>query len=115
MADTTKPRAATLVGAMVNRVELSWSGASDNVGVARYEAWDNGPNGDKFLRTLDRDTRRYTTPPLEPGVHKLRIVTYDAAGNLANSNTVEVTILRGASGGDSPTTVVSATTAMQSA
>lgn len=109
MADTTKPRPATLTGAMVNRVELNWAGASDNVGVAKYEAWD----GDKFLRTLGRDTRTYTTPPLDPGVHKLRIVTYDAAGNPANSNIVEVTIMRAASGGASPTTVVSATTATQ--
>lgn len=79
---------------MQNRVELTWSGASDNVGIARYEAWD----GNTFLKRLDRETRLFTTPPLTPGQHKLRIVAYDAAGNYANSADVEVTILSASNG-----------------
>ncbi len=106
MADITKPRAPVVTAKMQNRVELTWSGASDNVGIARYEAWD----GKTFLKELDRETRVYTTPPLAVGQHKLRIVAYDAAGNHANSAEVEVTILAGGSGAVQS---VAATTAVQ--
>lgn len=88
MADTTKPQAATLTAELTQRAILKWSGARDNVGVARYEAWD----GATFLKALAPSTRQFTTPPLTPGVHKLRLVTYDAAGNHANSNTVTITV-----------------------
>ncbi len=106
MADITKPRPPIVTARMQNRVELTWSGASDNVGIAFYEAWD----GSVFLKRLERDTRVYTTPPLAAGQHKLRIVAYDAARNLANSNEVEVTIL---AGGNGSVRSVAATTAVQ--
>lgn len=91
---------------MLNRVDLQWSGASDNVGIDHYEAWD----GATFLKRLDRETRTYATPPLSVGQHKLRVVAYDAAGNYANSNEVEVTIL---AGGNGAVQSVAATTATQ--
>jgi hypothetical protein len=81
MADTTKPIAPIVTATLTQRVVLRWKGASDNVGVSRYEVWD----GPIFLRTLVSTTREYTTPPLSSGEHKLRVVVYDAAGNYANS------------------------------
>ncbi len=88
MADLSKPIAPTVTATLTQRVVLKWSGASDNVGIARYEAWD----GDKFLAELKPTTRQYTTPPLPAGTHALRIVAYDAAGNYANSPAVSVTV-----------------------
>lgn len=79
MADTSKPVAPVVTASA--KVVLKWSGARDNVGIAKYEAWD----GPRWLKTLASTTRQYTTPELAPGIHKLRIVAYDAAGNYANS------------------------------
>jgi hypothetical protein len=86
MADTSKPIAPVVTASA--RIVLKWSGARDNIAIARYEAWD----GTTFLKALASTTRQYTTPPLSPGRHKLRIVAYDAAGNYANSAPYEAVI-----------------------
>ena len=91
MADTTKPTAPTLTGTL-DRPTLKWKGASDNTGIAKYEVWDEHNGQQTYLRSLAATTRTYTPGPLTPGEHKLRVVAYDAAGNLANSNTVSVTV-----------------------
>lgn len=88
MADTIKPVAPVLTAALSQRAVLQWRGASDNVGIAKYEAWD----GSTFLATLAPTSRQYTTPALAPGTHALRIVAYDAAGNYANSQPVTITV-----------------------
>lgn len=73
------------------RIVMEWKGARATVpgrSIAKYEAWD----GATWLRTLASTTRQYTTPPLSPGRHALRIVAYDTAGELANSLPYEAVI-----------------------
>lgn len=88
MADTTKPVAPTVTVTLGARAQLDWRGASDNVGIDHYKVFD----GATFLRQLARTTRRWTTPTLAPGVHSLRVVAYDAAGNYANSKAIRVEV-----------------------
>jgi hypothetical protein len=84
--DTTRPPPASLSATPGDQqIALSWSAATDNVGVARYEVWqDNG-----YVTGLGSAARSYTATGLAAGVsHSYRVVAYDAAGNYANSNTV---------------------------
>ena len=84
--DTTKPTAATLSATPgTQQVGLAWTASTDNVGVTRYEVWkDNG-----YVTGLSSSARSYTVANLAAGVsHSFRVVSYDAAGNYANSNTV---------------------------
>ncbi|MEA2217734.1 MAG: phosphatidylinositol-3-phosphatase [Solirubrobacteraceae bacterium] len=98
-ADTTKPTPAVLSATSgTGQVVLSWTAATDDVGVTRYEVWkDNG-----WLAGLSATARSYTATGLAAGVsHSFRVVAYDAAGNFANSNTV--TAAAGSSGGSDTT------------
>jgi hypothetical protein len=86
VADTTPPSAATLSGQGGDaQINLSWTAATDNVGVTRYELWQDNA----WLTGLDAAARSYTVTRVDPGVsHSYRVVAYDAAGNYRNSNTV---------------------------
>ncbi len=86
MADTIKPRPPVATAEVNYRVVLRWAGASDNVSVDHYKVFD----GPTFLKKVMG--RICTTPPLTPGLHELRVVAYDAAGNYANSNIVRVNV-----------------------
>lgn len=73
------------------RIVLEWRGARATTpgrSIAKYEVW----NGATWLATLASTTRKYTTPPLTAGRHKLRVVAYDTAGELANSLPYEAVI-----------------------
>ena len=87
--DTVAPVPAVLAAAPGDaRVDLSWTAATDNVGVARYEVWrDNA-----WVTQLGATARSYAVTGLTNGVtSSYRVVAYDAAGNYANSNTVTAT------------------------
>ena len=88
-ADTTKPNPAVLSAAPgEGQVALSWTGATDNVGVTRYEVWHDST----WLAGLGESARSYTATGLVSGTtYNFRVVAYDAAGNYANSNVVSVT------------------------
>jgi hypothetical protein len=85
-ADTTKPSAPVLTATpATGSVALSWTAASDDVGVTRYEVWKDNT----WVAGLSSSARSYTVANLAAGVsHTFRVVAYDAAGNYANSNTV---------------------------
>jgi hypothetical protein len=85
-ADTTKPSAPVLTATpATGSVALSWTAASDDVGVTRYEVWKDNT----WVAGLSSSARSYTVASLAAGVsHTFRVVAYDAAGNYANSNPV---------------------------
>lgn len=84
-ADIVQPSAPSLSATPgTQTVYLSWSPATDNVGVTKYEVWMD----DSYVTTLAETARSYTVTGLTAGVsHSFRVVAYDAAGNYANSNT----------------------------
>jgi chitodextrinase len=90
-ADTTVPTAPTLTASntTINSTDLSWSGATDNVGVTSYDVYKNGI----FLINVAGTT--YTAGSLIPNTaYSFYVKAKDAAGNASvNSNTVNVTTL----------------------
>lgn len=86
--DTTRPTPPIVTASMQYRALMTFQGASDNIGIEKFEAWDAA----RYLKTLGKDVAEYLSPPLAAGPHPLRIVAYDAAGNLANSNNVLITV-----------------------
>jgi hypothetical protein len=85
-ADTTRPTAAVLTATPGDgQVALSWTAATDNVGVTSYEVWRDST----WVAALPATARSYTVTGLTNGVsHTFRVVAYDAAKNYANSNLV---------------------------
>lgn len=86
--DTTPPTAPNLTASPGNtQVALSWTGATDNVGVTEYEVW----RGTTWVASLPSSARSYTVMGLTNGeLHNFRVVAYDAARNYANSNVVTI-------------------------
>jgi hypothetical protein len=85
-ADTTKPTSPVLTATPGSgQVVLTWTAATDDVGVTRYAVWmDNA-----WVAGTSSSARSYTVTGLAAGVsHSFRVVAYDAANNYANSNTV---------------------------
>lgn len=78
------------------RVTISWSGASDNVGVSRYNIYRNGsfwisPSGVQ-TSYVDRDVVTGST-------YTYSVQAGDAAGNNSNqSDTVSITVINGSTG-----------------
>jgi hypothetical protein len=85
-ADTVAPGAPVLSGtAGDGSVSLSWTPATDNVGVTRYEVWMNNA----WAVEVDPTTGTWSKTGLANGIPlTFRIVAYDAAKNYANSNTL---------------------------
>lgn len=77
VADTTKPSTVTLSGSIAkNKVTLSWTAATDNVGVVGYRVYRNG--------TLAATTTSRTwSEPVKKGTTNYTVKAYDAAGNEA--------------------------------
>ena len=95
--DCTPPTAPTLTstGATANSVSLSWSGSTDNVGVAGYRVF----RGSTQVATVTGTT--YTDTGLTAATqYSYFVEAYDAAGNVSPaSNTVSVTTSSGSTGG----------------
>ena len=90
-ADTTAPSAPTLTasGTTTSSTSLSWSGATDNVGVTGYEVYQNAALIGSTASTS------YNVTGLTPSTtYSYTVKAKDAAGNIsASSNTVNVTTL----------------------
>ncbi len=90
-ADTASPTASTLSasGTTVSSTVLSWTAATDNVGVAGYNVYQNG-----VLKTTTTATSLAVSGLSASTAYNFYVVAKDAAGNIsANSNTVNITTL----------------------
>ncbi|OCT10979.1 hypothetical protein A8709_04560 [Paenibacillus pectinilyticus] len=87
--DTTAPTAPTVSSPShgLTSVDLSWSGATDNIGITSYDLYKNG----SFLTNVTGTTK--TVSSLTPGTsYSFYVKAKDAAGNASPaSNTVNVT------------------------
>ena len=88
--DTTAPTAPAnlaVTAATTNQVSLSWTAATDNVGVAGYKVLRDGSQVNTTASTT------YTDSPVLPGTtYNYTVRAYDAAGNTsADSNVANVT------------------------
>ena len=94
-SDTTAPTAPVLAasGTTSTSTNLSWSGATDNVGVTGYEIYLNGNLSGSTASTT------YTVTGLTPSTtYSFTVKAKDAAGNPStSSNAVSVTTLAGSS------------------
>lgn len=89
--DTTAPTAATLSasGTTTTSTNLSWSGATDNIGVTGYDVYQNGT-----FRASTASTSFVANGLTAATAYSFYVVAKDAAGNLSPaSNTVNVTTL----------------------
>ena len=88
--DTEAPTAPTLTstGQSQSTVDLSWSGATDNVGVTGYTVYQDGSS----IATLGNVTN-YQVSGLSPSTaYTFKVQASDAAGNQSlDSNTISVT------------------------
>lgn len=90
--DTTAPTAPTLSasGTTATSTNLSWSGATDNVGVTGYDVYRNG----SLIGSTTTATTFAVTGLTAATTYTFNVRSKDAAGNVsANSNTVSVTTL----------------------
>lgn len=92
-SDTIAPTAPTLAasGTTSTTTNLSWSGATDNVGVTGYDVYQGGSLIGSSVSTT------YTVASLTPSTaYNFTVKAKDAAGNASvSSNTVNVTTLAG--------------------
>jgi RHS repeat-associated protein len=97
--DTTPPDTpAVSASAYGTRVNLSWTEAHDNVGVAMYKVFRHDPqhpeNGDVLLAPLNSSARSYTDnsalPPLHTYTYKVQAI--DGSWNASAFGTTDVTI-----------------------
>ena len=89
VADTTAPTAATLSasGTTTSSTNLSWSGATDNVGVTGYDVYQNG-----VFKASVATTTYAVTGLSSATTYTFYVKAKDAAGNVSTaSNTVSVT------------------------
>ncbi len=90
-ADTTAPTTSTLSasGTTTSSTNLSWTIASDNIGVSGYDIYQNGA-----FRTSTINTSITITGLAASTVYNFYIKAKDAAGNVSTaSNTVNITTL----------------------
>ena len=93
-ADTTAPSSATLssTATTASSTNLSWSGATDNVGVIGYNVYQNGA-----LKTSTTTTSLAVSGLSALTAYSFYVVAKDAAGNLsASSNVLSLTTLAAA-------------------
>ncbi len=89
--DTTAPTAATLSasGTTFTSTNLSWSGATDNVGVTGYDVYQDG-----IFKASTASTTFSVTGLTSSTTYSFTVNAKDAAGNISvASNTVSVTTL----------------------
>jgi hypothetical protein len=89
-ADTIPPSSFTLsaTDTTCTSVDLSWTAATDNIGVTGYEIWVDG----NYVTTTTNLT--YTVTGLSPSTqYSIYIKAKDAANNTTNSNTITPTTL----------------------
>lgn len=89
--DTTAPTAATLSasGTTISATNLSWTGATDNIGVAGYDVYQNG-----VFRASVTSTTFAANGLTAATIYSFYVIAKDAAGNVSPaSNTVSVTTL----------------------
>ncbi|MBP6557724.1 MAG: T9SS type A sorting domain-containing protein [Flavobacterium sp.] len=89
--DTTAPTAATLSasGTTSNATNLSWSGATDNIGISGYDVYQDG-----VFRASTASTTFAATGLASSTAYSFYVIAKDAAGNVSPaSNTVNVTTL----------------------
>ncbi|MUL42669.1 cellulose-binding protein [Streptomonospora sp. PA3] len=91
----TAPGAPSADSVTADSAELSWSAASDNVGVARYEVRD-AATGEVVAQTSGSTSATVSGLQAETS-YNLHVVAFDAAGN-ASSPSPEVTVTT--AGGD---------------
>ena len=90
-ADTTAPSSSTLTatGTTTSSTNLSWTAATDNIGVIGYDVYQNG-----VLRTTTNSTTLTVNGLNETTTYSFYVKAKDAAGNVSTaSNTVNVTTL----------------------
>jgi chitodextrinase len=87
--DTTAPNPPTTVTATAvseTRIDLSWSGASDNVGVASYRIFRNG--GATAIATVTAPTTTYSDTGLTAATtYSYTVKAVDGSGNVSNAST----------------------------
>ena len=89
--DTTAPTAATLSasGTTTTSTNLSWTGATDNIGVTGYDVYQNG-----VFRATTATTSFVANGLTASTAYSFYVIAKDAAGNVSPaSNTVNVTTL----------------------
>ena len=89
--DTTAPTTSTLTasGTTTSSTNLSWTAATDNVGVSGYDVYQNG-----VLRTSTTTTTLSITGLTASTTYNFYVKAKDAAGNASqSSNTVLITTL----------------------
>ena len=89
--DTTPPTAATLSasGTTSNSTNLSWSGATDNIGVSGFDVYQDG-----IFKASVATTTYNVTGLTASTAYSFYVISKDAAGNVSPaSNTVNVTTL----------------------
>lgn len=92
VVDTTAPTAPTLSasGTASTSTNLSWSGATDNIGVTGYDVYRNGV----LFGSTTTATTYAATGLTAATAYTFNVRAKDAAGNVSvNSNTVSVTTL----------------------
>jgi Zn-dependent metalloprotease len=88
--DTQPPTAPVLSSTSKTQttIALSWTAATDNVGVTGYDVFVNGGQNN----TANITTRTYTVSGLTSGTtYSIYVTAKDAAGNKTPSNTISVT------------------------
>ena len=74
----SKPAGLTATAGSATRVDLNWSAATDNSGVAGYTIYRNGP----ALTTVSYSTLTYADTSVLPGTSYIyKVDAFDAAGN----------------------------------
>ena len=89
--DTTAPTAPTLTasGTTSNSTDLSWSGATDNIGVSGYDVYQDG-----VFRATTASTTFTATGLSASTTYSFYVISKDAAGNVSPaSNTVTITTI----------------------
>ena len=99
VADGTPPSAPSGAGALAagSTVSVSWTAATDNLGVARYNVHRGGSSGftPSLVNRIAQPTgTTYADPGLAPGTYFYKVFAEDAAGNIGPvSNTASATVL----------------------
>jgi hypothetical protein len=88
--DTTPPTSGTLsVTRAGTTANLTWTAATDNVAVTGYQVFRDGA---QVGANLAGSARSLSDPALAPGTYGYTVEAMDAAGNVAASNAVSITV-----------------------
>ncbi|HET8755556.1 MAG TPA: LamG-like jellyroll fold domain-containing protein [Solirubrobacteraceae bacterium] len=89
-ADTQAPTAPVLTASLTggDDVQLSWTAATDDLGVEQYRVYRNAG----LYTSLPASARSTTVLNVPPGTSTFKVTAVDAAGHATDSNTESVTI-----------------------